>query len=325
MPLISVIVPVYKVEPYLHRCVDSILNQTFTDFELILVDDGSPDNCGAICDEYAAKDGRVRVIHQKNGGLSAARNAGIDWVFANSDSSYFSFIDSDDWVHERYLELLFRASERYHVMISQCCRQETSGDTEPLPVSDKMLCVSPEEQYIHWYSAFAWGKLYQRECFHSTRYPEGILYEDVSIWYKILFSLDSIAIVDEALYYYYQRPDSIMNSNWTPAKLAQINAWEDQLRFAIHHGSKLVLQAVLKRLCWVYKHQCEEIAASNKISEHERKQYSSRLMNRIRCILLQYRSELKECGSFFEYSAWAFPKLDWLYWTAIGVRRKIKR
>ena len=104
---ISVIVPVYKVEPYLRKCVDSVLGQTFKDFELILVDDGSPDNCGKICDEYAAADDRVKVIHQANGGLSAARNAGIDWVMAYSKSEYITFIDSDDWVADTYLERLY--------------------------------------------------------------------------------------------------------------------------------------------------------------------------------------------------------------------------
>ena len=96
MPVISVIVPVYKVEKYIHRCIDSILGQTFTDFELILVDDGSPDNCGAICDEYAAKDSRVVVIHQENDGVSSARNAGIDWSFANSDSIWMAFVKIDN-------------------------------------------------------------------------------------------------------------------------------------------------------------------------------------------------------------------------------------
>ena len=108
MGRISVIVPVYKVENYLHRCVDSILGQSFADFELILVDDGSPDNCGSICDAYAVKDSRIRVIHQENGGLSAARNAGIDWVFAHSDSQWLTFIDSDDWIHGSFLQILHR-------------------------------------------------------------------------------------------------------------------------------------------------------------------------------------------------------------------------
>ena len=106
MPMISVVVPVYKVEHYLHRCVDSILNQSYSDFELILVDDGSPDNCGMICDEYAAKDARIHVIHQQNGGLSAARNTGIDWLCENSDSKWLTFIDSDDWIHKDYLKIL---------------------------------------------------------------------------------------------------------------------------------------------------------------------------------------------------------------------------
>ena len=103
MALISVVVPVYNVEKYIHQCIDSILSQTFTDLELILVDDGSPDRCPQICDRYAEQDQRIHVIHQKNGGLSAARNAGIDWAFANSDSQWITFVDSDDWVHPELL------------------------------------------------------------------------------------------------------------------------------------------------------------------------------------------------------------------------------
>lgn len=120
MPTISVIVPVYKVEPWLWRCVDSILAQTYTDFELILVDDGSPDNCGAICDEYAAKDSRVHVIHQKNGGLSAARNAGIDWVFAHSDSRWLTFVDSDDWLYPETLQFLLRDAAEKDIAKQAC-------------------------------------------------------------------------------------------------------------------------------------------------------------------------------------------------------------
>ena len=106
MPIVSIIVPVYKAESYLHRCVDSILSQTFRDFELILVDDGSPDRSGGICDQYAAKDSRVRVIHQENGGPAVARNTGIDWAFANSDSQWQMFVDSDDWIHPEMLRYL---------------------------------------------------------------------------------------------------------------------------------------------------------------------------------------------------------------------------
>ena len=118
--LVSVIVPVYKVEKYLRRCIDSILNQTFTGFNLILVDDGSPDNCGLICDEYAEKDNRIHVIHKKNGGLSDARNAGLEWYFEHSDSKWLTFIDSDDWIHPRYLEGLLEAERIYSTDIVVC-------------------------------------------------------------------------------------------------------------------------------------------------------------------------------------------------------------
>ena len=128
MPVISVIVPVYNVEKYLHRCVDSILAQTFTDFELILVDDGSPDNCGKICDEYAEKDSRIHVIHKVNGGLSDARNAGIDWAFANSNSEWVTFIDSDDWVDKYYLEYLYNSILTHKTKLAVCNYEKTYGE-----------------------------------------------------------------------------------------------------------------------------------------------------------------------------------------------------
>ena len=131
MPQISVIVPVYKVEAFLHRCVDSILCQSFSDFELILVDDGSPDSCGQICEAYAAKDSRIRVIHQKNGGLSAARNTGIDWVMANSGSHWLAFVDSDDWVHPDFLQTLYTAAEQTLSKISACGFFRTEGEDFP--------------------------------------------------------------------------------------------------------------------------------------------------------------------------------------------------
>lgn len=108
---ISIVVPVYKVEKYIHRCIKSILNQSYSSFNLVIVDDGSPDNCGKICDEYAKKDTRIHVIHKSNGGLSDARNAGIDWAIKNSDSKWITFIDSDDWVHPQYLEKMISSAE----------------------------------------------------------------------------------------------------------------------------------------------------------------------------------------------------------------------
>ncbi|MBR2317955.1 MAG: glycosyltransferase family 2 protein, partial [Spirochaetales bacterium] len=190
MPKISVIVPVYNVESYLKRCVDSILGQTYSDFELILVDDGSPDNCPQICNEYAEKDSRIRVIHQLNGGLSAARNAGIDWVFQNSDSEWFSFIDSDDYVHPRYLEVLLNAAESTGCDVSIGSYIEFSGDSVK---SENEIAVpkkyKPEDFYVQYSveTTIACGKLYRRRYFETIRYPVGKIHEDEFTTYKILF------------------------------------------------------------------------------------------------------------------------------------------
>lgn len=325
MPLISIVVPVYKVESYLSRCVNSILAQTFSDFELVLVDDGSPDNCGKICDEYAEKDGRIQVIHQENGGLSAARNAGIDWVFANSDSEYLTFIDSDDWVHPRYLELLYRALTEYYVEISQCMVKRTNKKREDHIVSDSIICVTPEEQYSEWYSPFACGKLYKRELFNTLRYPEGLLFEDIAIWYKLLFSIKKIAIVKSELYYYFQNDEGITGSTWTPAKLSQVKSWDEQIEFARKYGSEPVLQTALRRGCWVYRHQWEEIEESDRISHKEKNKYKKLIIKKIRSVLQINKKELKEMGLYNIYFGFAFPKLDWIKWTAIGIIGKIKR
>ena len=190
MPQISIIVPVYKVEQYLRRCVDSILAQTFADFELILVDDGSPDNSGAICDEYAAKDPRITVIHQENGGLSAARNAAIDWVFTNSDSQWLTFIDSDDWIHAEYLARLLNAAVENQVSISACNFEITTGDNPAIPPEQFDTTLwTPENFFVeHNVTATtAWAKLYRKECFQTIRYPVGKIHEDEFTTYKILF------------------------------------------------------------------------------------------------------------------------------------------
>ena len=234
MPTISVIVPVYKVEQYLHRCVESILNQTFTDFELILVDDGSPDNCGAICDEYAGKDNRVTVIHQKNGGLSAARNAGIDWSFANSDSQWLTFIDSDDWVHPQYLEILYNVVRDNNAKVS-CCAFESVKEDKPFEniTVPNIEMVDTKKFYLENNVNFtvAWGKLYYKSCFVNIRYPVGKIHEDQFTTYKVLFETENVRFVKEKLYYYYLSPNSIMRSKFSIKRYDDIEALDEQICF----------------------------------------------------------------------------------------------
>lgn len=230
MKLLSVIVPVYNVQKYINRCVDSILAQTFTDFELILVDDGSPDKCGQICDEYAEKDDRVCVIHKENGGLSDARNTGIDWAFENSDSKWITFVDSDDWIHPKYLEALFDAVKKFDVSISMCRFTETDKLVEIEEINMPKL-VKPEIGYFlnGKITAHAWGKLYKKSLFQNIRYPIGRLYEDMYITHKLLFLQRNIAVIESGLYFYYFNSESIVRGRWNSKQLDQIEAYEEEL------------------------------------------------------------------------------------------------
>lgn len=241
MPNISVIVPVYKVEQFLHRCVSSILAQTYSDFELILVDDGSPDNCGAMCEEYAAKYDFVHVIHQENGGLSAARNSGIDWVFANSDSQWLAFVDSDDWIHPEYLEYLYRCVRETGAEISACGLYRTGG--EQLEEVQEYSCelLSADDYYcsetVHGgITAVAWNKLYHRSFFETLRYPHGKLHEDEFTTYKAVYAAGQVAVTHAKLYAYYQNPAGIMQSQWNPRRMHTLEAVEQQLDFARETG-----------------------------------------------------------------------------------------
>lgn len=234
MSEISVIVPVYKVENYLHRCVESILKQTFNNFDLILIDDGSPDNCGMICDEYARKNSRIHVIHQKNSGLSAARNSGIEWAFRHSDSKWLTFIDSDDWIHPQMLQWLHKAACETGIFVSICGYYETESNTLEVDTSQiKIKQWKTEDFYLqrNVNATIACGKLYKKECFKNIRYPIGKIHEDEYVTYRVLFNYSQIAVVEAPLYAYFQNPESIMHSEWTPQKLDALEAIEMQIKF----------------------------------------------------------------------------------------------
>lgn len=213
-PLISVIVPVYNVEPYLRRCVDSILRQTYRNLEILLVDDGSTDRSGAICDACAQQDTRVKVIHQKNQGQAAARNHGID----QAKGEYLSFVDSDDFIEERMLETLCRDAAEAGVMLAAAGFRKvsdavaSSAPTEgigPEIMSGKeaidSLLLSEE------IGDFPWNKLYDRRLFDGVRYPEGYIFEDLGTTYRLVERCPRISFRREALYNYYQRADSTLN------------------------------------------------------------------------------------------------------------------
>ncbi len=235
MALVTVIVPVYKVQDYLERCINSILSQTFSDFELILVDDGSPDSCPTLCDEFEKKDSRVHVIHRQNAGLSAARNTGIEWAFAHSDSQWLCFIDSDDWVHPRYLECLVAAAYKHKTKIALCEFQEVSTNF----VEEKLLplVVSQQKNAMDFYlqnvrmTTVAWNKLYSKELFVDCRYPIGKKYEDAFVSYRLMYKVREFAFVKAPLYYYFQREGSIIRSAYSIHNLDAIEAIQGQCKF----------------------------------------------------------------------------------------------
>ncbi len=211
--LISVIVPVYNVEAYLGRCVDSLLAQTYENLEIILVDDGAKDWSGKICDEYAAKDPRIRVIHKENGGLSSARNAGLDVA----RGEYLAFADSDDWVEPGAYEAMLKLALERDVKLVCAGRYDVESATGE---KRKGLCppeteVISGQELVHriflWdnVDSAAWDKLYHRSLFRQIRYPLGKIVEDVPVTYRIALDAGKAAMLDMPVYNYFHRPGSI--------------------------------------------------------------------------------------------------------------------
>lgn len=212
-PLVSVIVPVYNVEEYLHRCIDSLINQSYLNLEIILVDDGSTDRSPSICDEYATKDSRIKVIHKKNGGLSSARNIAIDIMCGE----YVVFVDSDDYVSCSMIEKFIDSSLRYKadVVVANYTivgNYQTKAKAKEI---EKDYCATGidiakaiiRDEYP---KNFAWGKLYKSYLFNNMRFPEGRLYEDVPTIYKVVAKSNFVYCLSESLYFYEMgRPNNI--------------------------------------------------------------------------------------------------------------------
>lgn len=261
MEKISVIVPIYKVEKYLCRCVDSLLAQTYPNMEIILVDDGSPDKCGLLCDRYAEEYPHVRVIHKENGGLSSARNAGI----AAATGAYIGFIDSDDYVAPDMYAKLCAALEENSANISICNYLYVDENTGA--VDERMRQCSPlhdevlnREQALRklnvsqdGYSFYvtAWNKLYKRELFADCLFREGWIHEDEFLVHHIFARCERIAVLEAPLYYYVQRMGSITNNAVSVKMLDGVYALYDRVAFFEKEGMRDLARASL--LCAEWK------------------------------------------------------------------------
>lgn len=230
---VSVIVPVYKVEKYLDRCVQSIINQTYKNLEIILVDDGSPDNCPKMCDDYSKKDNRIIVIHKQNGGLSDARNFGLD--IATGD--YITFVDSDDFLSINFIEKLVELSKKYNAEIVSCGIQRFKDRLIENNEEIKINTYTKNDAIINSFKTnfyefvVAWGKLYKKEIFNDLRYPVGKIHEDEFICHRIFDKINKFVTTSEKLYYYYENPNSITGVGYRLKRINYLEALEDRVKF----------------------------------------------------------------------------------------------
>lgn len=264
MPIsISIIVPVYNVEKYLCECLDSILAQTYSDFELILVDDGSADRSGAICDEYAERDKRIRVFHQENKGQSAARNFGIDV----SCGEWIHFVDSDDVIHPQMVELLYTAATEACVNYAASIRvglDKRNSEKQLLSYEvkqiDETVSVDLRDNTTFYWTPYA--SLIKRSIVECNKFAQGKIYEDNAVCFKWIHSAGKISVVNLPLYFYRDNPTGTMNKPFSPKKLDYLWALEEQIRYY----EEISYNKMLGLICKTYV--CDAIWMSKEIVKH---------------------------------------------------------
>ncbi len=239
--LISIIVPIYKVEKYLKKCIESIMAQTHKSIEIILVDDGSPDKCGDICEEYAKKDSRIKVIHKVNGGLSDARNAGL----AIAKGEYIGFVDSDDYVANDMFETLYNLSETYNADISIVSFYELiedrvigvmdSGELEILDKTEGMKQLLEDNKI----QSYAWNKLFKRKLFENMKFPTGKNFEDIATTFLLFEKSDIIVRKETPKYYYIRREDSIVGQRTPKTYMDYMDVLLDKYLYIYKNNKEL--------------------------------------------------------------------------------------
>ncbi len=244
--LISVIIPIYKVEAFLDRCVLSVVEQSYSLLEIILVDDGSPDNCPQMCDEWAQKDSRIKVIHKENGGLSDARNAGMK----SASGEYIAFVDSDDWVAPEFVERLLSAMRDDDSQIAACTVEMVWEDGTPsslLTARTNALLNQEEAQRALLEESLlkhpVWYKLYKRETIAGIAFEVGRLHEDVFWSYQAVGRAEKVSVIDYIGYYYFQRSGSIMGKGYSLKTLDALEARVLQYQYIVEHFPGLELSA----------------------------------------------------------------------------------
>lgn len=256
---VSIVVPIYNVEKYLKRCIESILNQTYTNLEIILVDDGSPDNCGKISDQYMEMDSRIKALHKTNGGLSDARNYGMQYV----TGEYTIFVDSDDWLDRNMIKEMVNNSHKFNTDVVQTAfyyayddyllfdNRYYSKDDSPVVLDNSSLMYElvKNEKVKN----FAWGKLYKTNIIRNIPFENGVLFEDVFWAHQVMHHVNTFVILNQPLFYYYQRSDSISGS-YTSRNLDIIKGLKERHSFLEKYYGDLINESykVILKTCLIH-------------------------------------------------------------------------
>lgn len=293
--MVSVIIPVYNVEEYLKECVESVLGQSYRNLEIILVDDGSTDCSGEICDYYSGIDRRVKVIHKENGGLSDARNVAIDMCVGD----YVTFVDGDDIIHKKYVEYLYEQIIINHADISSTNlfqfydKKEINTNIEYSSVTIHTLEAVRKMLNVDGLSSCCCAKLYKKELFNDIRFPKGRLYEDYLTIYKVLSMTKRITILDNRMYYYRQRPGSIMRRNCSDQTVTLVDAAVEVTSYILKEWPDLKIEALSDEVTQCLK--ClQRIINYNPNSYQDKQKEILEIVNSNKWkILLSFKSSLK--------------------------------
>ena len=300
MPLISIVIPVYNLEKYIAKCLNSLQQQTLSDFEVILVNDGSTDKSLSVCEEFVEKDSRIVVITQENGGASKARNRGIE----ASKGKYIAFVDGDDYVEKDFLEKLYNAIQKHNSRISMCgldCGAEF-GETVPSPFSRNYI---PNSITGHDAAAYignnvpfgvVWNKLYEASIFDNISFQEGKTFEDELILHHLYGECDSIECVDEPLYHYVQRAGSKMKEDYSASKMDIIDAYMDRLKFFVERKYELdVLKRDRKKLMEFFRIAYRKKGGNTKEGK-----------KKLHALFIQYKKDVYPLFASHTFEEWLF-------------------
>lgn len=289
MELVSVVIPVYNVEQYINKCIKSVLAQSYTNLDIILVDDGSTDRSGKMCDKYARKDARIRVIHKKNGGLSDARNKGIEEAMG----SYITFIDSDDYVSPNYINNLYGLVKQNRCDIGITCAIKFNHKTQYLCKAKSIRLeetkIFNSEQairnmlYRQDIPIYAWAKIYSKSLFDHIKFPVGELFEDLGTEYLLFHEAAKIAFNPIKDYFYLQRMNSIINSNYNSKKMIQVYDCEKIIEFVKEKYPKIEKAAISKCFITTLNHylnipKSKEFISDRKYSLNVIKKYRKNVL-----------------------------------------------